>query len=224
MFDNSCDTLGGVNNAAVFFDRDDTLIHCTDITPDGDLGDPALVKLRPGARDTCVRLKRAGFALVVVTNQGGVARGKYGVEAVERVHSRLNMLLVGQIDAFRFCPYHPEGVVPEFTKDHAWRKPKPGMILDAAQSLRLDLDRSWMVGDAVRDMQAGRAAGCRTVQVLNSPELPPKRRSGDELMDRMSRRLAHAIAGGRETTSRAVDFIANDLRDAAAIILRESGR
>lgn len=211
-------------NAAVFFDRDDTLIHCRDVTPDGDLGDPALVKLMPGARDACTTLRRAGFTLVVVSNQGGVARGKYGVEAVEQVNRRVNMLLVGQISAFRFCPFHPEGTVPEFTREHPWRKPKPGMLLDAAQELKIDLARSWMVGNDVRDAQAGRKAGCRTVFVINAPPLPDGRRFADPSWERMFRRMNATASGEKETNSKAVDFIANDLKDAADIILRESTR
>jgi histidinol-phosphate phosphatase family protein len=209
-------------NAAVFFDRDDTLIHCTGVTADGDLGDPALVKLMPGARDGCTTLRRAGFTLVVVSNQGGVARGKYGVDAVESVNARVNMLLVGQIRAFRFCPYHPEGSVPEFTREHPWRKPKPGMLLDAARELNIDLTRSWMVGNDVRDAQAGRKAGCRTIFVTNAPPLPEDRRTGDPEWDRMFRRIGAMTSGVKETNSKAVDFIANDVADAARIILRES--
>ncbi|RMH23429.1 MAG: HAD-IIIA family hydrolase, partial [Planctomycetota bacterium] len=150
---------------AVFLDRDDTLIECRSVTPDGDLGDPARVRLRPGVAEGVRALKDAGYALVVVSNQGGVARGRYTPHDVDRVNARVNRLLHGAIDAFRFCPYHPRGVVPQYTREHPWRKPAPGMILDAAEALSLDLARSWMVGDAARDCQAGRAAGCRTVLI-----------------------------------------------------------
>lgn len=154
---------------AVFLDRDDTLIRCNDIAADGDLGDSDLVELLPGVAEGCRALKDAGFALIVITNQGGVARGKYGVDAVDRVNARINELLGGVIDAFRACPYHPRGVVPEYTREHPWRKPAPGMIHDAAESLGLDLSRSWLIGDAPRDCAAGRAAGCRTILVGDRP-------------------------------------------------------
>ncbi len=183
-------------NAAVFFDRDDTLIHCIDVTADGDLGDPTLVRLRPGALESCERLRCAGFLLVVVSNQGGVARGKYGVETVERVNARVNELLGGAVSAFRYCPYHPKGVVPEFSREHPWRKPQPGMILDAACALSIDVARSWAVGDMERDVEAGRAAGCRTIR-LGAAEL---------IIDS------------------AAEFRAPDLSSAAGIILRESKR
>jgi D-glycero-D-manno-heptose 1,7-bisphosphate phosphatase len=150
---------------AVFLDRDDTLIHCDDVAPGGDLGDPTLVRLLPGAGEAVRRLAEAGFALVVVTNQGGVARGRYGVADVEAVHRRLNELLEGRIEAFRFCPYHPEGTVPAFTREHPWRKPSPGMFLDAGEALGIDLERSWAVGDKARDCEAGKRAGCRTILV-----------------------------------------------------------
>ena len=152
---------------AVIFDRDDTLVRCTDLVPSvgGDLGDPGRVELMPGARETCRRLKAAGFVLGVASNQGGVARGRYGLEQVGAVNDRVNELLGGSIEAFRVCPYHPLGVVCEYAREHPWRKPAPGMLLDLASTLNLDLARSWMVGDAERDIEAGRAAGCRTILV-----------------------------------------------------------
>jgi len=69
---------------------------------------------------------------------------------------------------FRFCPYHPEGVVDSFKREHFWRKPSPGMLLDAAEELGTELSESWMVGDSPRDVMAGRAAGCRTILVVRA--------------------------------------------------------
>lgn len=189
---------------AIFLDRDDTIIACREVVPDGDLGNPALVRLLPGVLEGCQALKAAGFKLVVVSNQGGVARGKYGIADVEAVNARLNELLgrpPGIIDAFFFCPYHPRGVVPEFTREHPWRKPQPGMILDAAAALGIDLARSWLIGDAVRDIEAGRAAGVRTVLLTR----------GDEV-------LSDLESGSPD----APDFTAPDFASAASIILRES--
>jgi D-glycero-D-manno-heptose 1,7-bisphosphate phosphatase len=181
---------------AVFLDRDDTIMACHSVVEDGDMGYPELVELLPGAKDALQRLADAGFTLVVITNQGGVARGRYPVEAVEAVHERLNELLGGLISAFRFCPYHPLGTVAEYATEHDWRKPRPGMVLDAASEYGLDLNSSWMVGDKLRDCQAGKATGCRTV--LIGPQAG-----------------AH---DGEET----VDFIAPDLAEAARIILERS--
>lgn len=153
----------------MFLDRDDTLVVCRGVTPFGDLGDPDLVRLVPWAAPACKRLKEAGYLLVVVSNQGGVARGRYGVEAVEAVNAEINRRLDGLVDRFYYCPYHPEGTVPGFAKEHPWRKPRPGMLLAAAEDLSIDLDASWIVGDQPRDCAAGRAAGCRTVLIGSLP-------------------------------------------------------
>ncbi|MBL8746941.1 MAG: HAD family hydrolase [Phycisphaerae bacterium] len=194
----------GLRSPAIFLDRDDTLIHCDDVTPDGDLGDPSLVELLPGVLDGCRALKRAGFTLVVVSNQGGVARGRYGVAQVQEVNARLNELLGGLIDAFYFCPYHPQGVVPEFKREHPWRKPQPGMLLDASSALNLDLARSWSIGDRVRDCTAGKFAGCRTILLPTPPY----------------RRVAEPEGAGEAF----VDFRAESFADAVAVVLRESSR
>lgn len=181
---------------ATFLDRDDTLIHCDDVTPDGDLGDPALVRLLPGVLDACRDIKHAGFTLVVCSNQGGVARGRYGVAEVQLVNARLNELLGGLIDAFYFCPYHPQGTVPEFRREHPWRKPQPGMFVDAARDLNLDLSRSWSIGDRVRDCVAGKFAGCRTILLPTPPyrrvpESPPPGPE-DQFVDARAESFAHA--------------------------------
>lgn len=150
---------------AVFLDRDDTLIHARSLpappppAAPGDVCDPALVSLLPGVPEACRSLKRAGFTLVVFSNQGVVARGGASLERVEAVNNRLRELLPGLIEAVYFCPFHPKGTVPRFTGEHPWRKPGPGMILAAAEELGLDLRRSWVVGDAERDIEAGVAAG-----------------------------------------------------------------
>ncbi len=161
--------------AAVFLDRDDTLILNRAITAGtphpGSLFDPALVRLLPGAAAACRDLKRAGFALVVVTNQGAVARGECTIAQVEATNARLREVLKAEsgggadgqpeveLDAIYFCPYHPKGSVPPFNIEHPTRKPHPGMFLAAAADLHLDLSRSWMIGDADRDIAAALAAG-----------------------------------------------------------------
>ncbi len=154
-------------------------------------------------------LKNAGFSLVVVSNQGGVARGRYSLEAVDAVNVRLNSLLEERLDAFRVCPYHPHGVVPNFTREHPWRKPAPGMILDAAAEMGLDLERSWLIGDAERDCQAGRAAGLKGRTIL---------------LTRPDPALAPSPFDGAASTPHFADHLANDLPGAAAIILRRHAR
>lgn len=156
---------------AVFLDRDDTLMEANSLPAPpppaarGDITDPALVRLMPGVAASCRRLKDAGFVLVVISNQGVVARGGATLERVNQINARLRDLLP-QIDAVYICPYHPKGTVPEFAREHPWRKPAPGMILAAASELKLDLANSWLVGNAERDIEAGIAAGIPAAQCL----------------------------------------------------------
>ncbi len=158
---------------AVFLDRDDTLVECRALPAPappgapGDLIDPALVRLLPGVREGLARLHGAGFVLVVVSNQGCVARGAATVARVEEVNARVAALLAPvPIGAFYFCPFHPKGTVPAYAGEHPWRKPAPGMILAAARDLSLDLSRSWLVGDAPRDIEAGLRAGLVAARCL----------------------------------------------------------
>lgn len=203
---------------AVFLDRDDTLIRCNGLAPGNDLGDPALVEPLPGAVEACRLLKNAGFVLVVITNQGGVARGRYTMADVERVHERINAVFQGVFDAFRACPYHPEGTVPKYAREHPWRKPSPGMILDAAQELNIDLARSWVIGDKERDAAAGRTAGCTTILISVSDD-----DSGGKTPEtsgvQAPQKTPKTGAKSPETAPLSVDFFAPDLRAAAAIIL-----
>ena len=152
------------SNRAVFLDRDNTLI-----VNDGDLGDPAGVVLVEGAREAVESLRGAGYRVVVVTNQGGVARGKYTELDVERVNARINELLDGAVERFYSCPYHPEATVERYRREHPWRKPNPGMLLAAAEELGLDLKQCWLIGDQARDVEAGKRAGVRTIQITREP-------------------------------------------------------
>ena len=153
---------------AVFFDRDNTLIVGADY-----LGDPEDVVLMTGAADAVSRARALGYATVVVSNQSGVARGMFTEADVRAVNSRLEEYLREDnpnavIDRQEFCPFHPEGSVERYRRESDLRKPKPGMILKAAELLAIDLPRSWVIGDAPRDIEAGRAAGCKTI--LFTPE------------------------------------------------------
>lgn len=152
---------------AVFFDRDNTLI-----SNDGYLGDPSKVVLVDGAAEAVERVRALGFAAVTISNQSGVARGMFTEEAVHAVNARMDELLQDQsaraiIDRHEFCPYHPDAVVERYRQESDLRKPKPGMILQAAERLGLDLSRSWVIGDAPRDIEAGKAADCRTILFIN---------------------------------------------------------
>lgn len=162
---------------AIFLDRDNTLIE-----NDGDLGDPEGVRIRDGVPAGLQALRDAGYRLVVVTNQGGVARGVYTETDVDAVHQRIAAIVdeiadrSGLIDRFYYCPYHPEAKLEEYRREHPWRKPNPGMLLQAARDMRIDLGRSWMIGDQLRDIDAGRAAGCHTALVSTETSLSAEAR------------------------------------------------
>lgn len=148
----------GAGRPAVFLDRDGTIN-----VEIGYLGDPERMVLLPGAAEAIARLNSAGFTTVIVTNQAGIARGYFNEQAMHAIHQRMarELARVGAtIDAFLFCPHHPD-----FTGPCACRKPEPGMLLRAAAELGLDLRRSWLVGDTANDIRAGAAAGCRTILV-----------------------------------------------------------
>ena len=173
------------SRGAVFLDRDNTIIH-----NDGDLGDPACVELVSGAAESMSLLHKAGWPLIVVTNQGGVARGRYGQDDVRAVHARVQELLgdVPVLD-WLWCPWHPNGSVPEWTREHSWRKPQPGMLLEAAMRHDLDLGASWLIGDQDRDIAAAAAAGCRSVLIgTNAGDPPP-----DAVVDSISDAVSHIL-------------------------------
>jgi D-glycero-D-manno-heptose 1,7-bisphosphate phosphatase len=141
---------------AVFLDRDGTLVEEVPY-----LHDPERVVLMPGA-GALAGLAAAGYALVVVTNQAGVARGRYDEAAVEAVHRRLAELLAGvgvRLDAVLYCPHHPEGTVAGYARACRCRKPGPGMLEAAAERLGLDLAASFMIGNHPTDVGAAGAAG-----------------------------------------------------------------
>lgn len=158
----------------VFLDRDDTIIANERVTrhtaTPGDLFDPTLVELLPGAVEGLQLLRSHGLSLVVVTNQGGIAQG-FGTHAdVECVNARMRELLRERgvdVDAVYFSPYRPirdgkhgpHGPNLQYAMEHQSRKPGPGMLLQAAKEMHLDLGASWMIGDAQRDVQAGINAG-----------------------------------------------------------------
>lgn len=146
-------------SAAVFLDRDGTLnidkgyVHCLDDW-----------EWIPGAIDAISALKKAGFLVIIITNQAGIARGYYDEAAMENLHTRINKELKEHgtmIDGFYHCPHHPE-----FSGVCECRKPMPGLIYEARQSFDIDLGRSWLVGDKASDIQAGLAAGVKSILVL----------------------------------------------------------
>ncbi len=147
---------------AVFLDRDGTII-----TNEGDLGDPDGVELIEGAKEAIRMLHDAGWLLIVVTNQAGVARGAFTEGDIHLVHNRIDELIsfdgVNPIEQYYYCCYHPEGPAAEWTCDHPNRKPRPGMLREAMLAHDIDGTQSWMIGDTARDIQAGNACHCKTI-------------------------------------------------------------
>lgn len=146
---------------AVFFDKDGTLVENVPYNVD-----PARLRLAPFAGEAVARVHAAGFRIVVVSNQPGVALGRFGERALLGVGARLREELEAAgvpLDGFYWCPHHPDGIVARYAYSCSCRKPMSGMLLRAARDLDIDLASSWMVGDILDDIEAGRRAGCRTV-------------------------------------------------------------
>jgi D-glycero-D-manno-heptose 1,7-bisphosphate phosphatase len=185
-----------VSRPAAFIDRDGVI---NELIPDPVSGRPESplrvsdVRLVPGASAALVRLATAGRCLVGVSNQPAAAKGLVPVSQLHEVQDRVLELLAAdgvRFDDFQLCLHHPEGVVPELSGPCRCRKPEPGMLLDAAAALDLDLTASWMVGDTDGDVQAGRAAGCLTVLV--TPAGSAHKRGGEIEPDAVARDLTGA--------------------------------
>ena len=141
----------------VFLDRDGTIID-----NQGDVGDPKDVTIIPGVADAISSLSNAGWLVLVVTNQAGVARGVFTEDDITIGHDYIDTL-IGPIERYYYCCHHPEGDLEEWRASHPWRKPSPGMLLQAIEDYDIDVEASWMIGDTLRDIQAGQAAGCKTI-------------------------------------------------------------
>lgn len=168
---------------AVFLDRDGTLNE-----DPGYLSDPAQLKLLPGVPKALAELKAAGFLLVVVSNQSGVGRGLIRPEALPEIHKKLNVLLSPdvQIDHFELCIHHPDD-------DCECRKPKPKLIRDAAAKLGVDISQSFMVGDKISDLGAGKTAGCKASILVRTGEgraAEEKTAPGDLVVDSLTEAVA----------------------------------
>ncbi|MBM3886396.1 HAD family hydrolase [Candidatus Dependentiae bacterium] len=149
---------------AAFLDRDGTVIH--DVHYLAQLEDCSLI---PEIIPVLQYLQQAGYILVIVSNQSGVARGYFDEAFVLKTHDFLADMLAEHgiaITAFYFCPHHPTiAVRADLQQDCDCRKPKPGMLLQAAKELGVDLKASLMIGDSQRDLDAGLAAGCRAYHI-----------------------------------------------------------
>jgi D-glycero-D-manno-heptose 1,7-bisphosphate phosphatase len=153
---------------AIFLDKDGTLI------PDIPYNvNPDLITLQTDAVEGLQRLQKEGYLLIIISNQAGVARGIFTEDALPAVEQLLTALMADHgliLNGFYYCPHHPEGIVEGYNHDCDCRKPKPGMILKAAQEHYVNLSESWMIGDILNDVEAGNRAGCKTVLINNGNE------------------------------------------------------
>lgn len=155
---------------AIFLDRDGTINKYV-----GFLRDIDEFELLDGVADAIQEINASGYLAIVSTNQPVIARGEVSFDELEMIHNKMETLL-GQkgayLDAIYFCPHHPhkgyEGERPELKFDCECRKPKPGMLLKAAQEFNIDLAQSWMIGDGENDIKAGMNAGCKTALIGES--------------------------------------------------------
>jgi D-glycero-D-manno-heptose 1,7-bisphosphate phosphatase len=185
-----------VSDGAVFLDRDGVVVELVWDPVDASFEGPNReedVRLVPGAADAIRRIRSLDYRTVVVSNQPGAAKGKASHEDLRGAHERVVRLLAESgvaIDDYRYCLHHPDAVDPELARSCECRKPKPGMLLEAADALDIDLSRSWMIGDSDADAEAGRAAGCRTILVENPRSLHRRQIEAD--VDYRVRDVAHA--------------------------------
>ena len=152
---------------AVFLDRDGTINKYV-----GFLRDIDDFELLPGVTEAVKFINASGYLAIVVTNQPVIARGEVTVPQLQEIHNKMETLLGAEgayLDAIYYCPHHPhkgyEGEMPELKIDCDCRKPKPGMLLKAAEEFNIDLSQSWMIGDGENDIKAGKVAGCKTALI-----------------------------------------------------------
>lgn len=202
---NTASLLDRRDGAAVFVDRDGVI---NELIADPRSGRPesplrvADVRLIPGAAAAVRGLVDGGWRVIGISNQPSAAKGLMPLTELYAIQARVLELLAAEgarFDDFRLCLHHPEGVVPELSGECDCRKPAPGMLLAAADELGIDLSRSWMVGDTDGDMQAGRAAGCRTILVQ------------------------HPGSAHKRTAELQPDVLVTDLAAAASVILAPKG-
>ncbi len=153
----------------IFLDKDGTLVQDVPYNVD-----PDKIILMPETARGLRRLHEAGYHFVLVSNQSGVARGYFKEEDLKSVWERLGAILLETaditLDGIYYCPHHPDGVINPYAIECDCRKPRPGMLLNAALDLNIHLSSAWMIGDILNDVEAGNRAGCRTILVDQGSE------------------------------------------------------
>ncbi|KQN48403.1 D,D-heptose 1,7-bisphosphate phosphatase [Serratia sp. Leaf51] len=172
--------------SAIFLDRDGTLN-----VDHGYVHEIDDFQFIDGVIDACLKLKEMGFLLVLVTNQSGIARGKFTEEQFMTLTEWMDWSLADRgvdLDGIYFCPHHPEGSVKEFTQVCDCRKPLPGMLLTAREELNIDMASSYMIGDKLEDMQAAAAAGVGTKILVRTgkPVTPESESAADAVLESLA--------------------------------------
>lgn len=158
-------------NRAVFIDRDGVINEILYFADMGRIDTPFRVdqfKLLPKVGEAVRLFNELGFKTVVASNQPGIARNNFDESVLTGIDARMRAEVgkdKGVIDAVYYCRHHPEGANPKYRLDCGCRKPKPGLLTQAAKDLDIDLKKSYMIGDGINDIQAGDAAGCRTIMI-----------------------------------------------------------
>lgn len=182
-------------NRAVFLDRDGVITR----EPPYYAHKISQLRLLPRAAEAIRLLKENGFLVITVSNQAGIARGYYGEAEAELFNEAMKQRLAKRgavIDAIYYCPHHPEAKEARYRLDCDCRKPRPGMLLAAKEEFDIDFGRSFLIGDKLTDIEAGRRVGCKTIVV----------RCGQGTEQLQNNRIE-------------CDFVANDLYDAVKHIL-----
>lgn len=182
---------------AIFLDRDGTVNHDS-----GYIKDPSEVVLLPGVSEGIKKLKNEfGFKAIVISNQAGVAKGIMTIADVDAVNVRINHLLKKdgtEVDAFYYCPFHPDFDPPEKS---ICRKPSPFMIVQAAEEQAIDLSRSYMIGDKASDIESGTSAGVKTILIIGEDN-----RNEISILHNLGKKPNFTAANFKEVC----DFIIND--------------
>lgn len=159
---------------AIFLDRDGVInpyVYNPEFGTMDSPSSPDEFTLAPGAGEAVAEFNRLGLLVVVVSNQPGIAKGKFTPAVLEQVNAKMHAGIAargGKLNAVYYCLHHPDAVLPAYGVRCECRKPRPGMLLEAAREWHIDLENSYMIGDGVTDIEAGRAASTRTVFIGQS--------------------------------------------------------
>jgi D-glycero-D-manno-heptose 1,7-bisphosphate phosphatase len=188
---------------AIFLDRDGVVNEMIYYPEHGIVDSPftaAQFKIRPHVTEALKAFNDKDFKVIIVSNQPGMAKGHYSEAVFEEIREKMHREVENAgafIDGEFYCLHHPEAKVAQFKANCDCRKPKPGLLLEAAETMNLDLSKSWMIGDGLTDIEAGKKAGCHTI-----------------LLGRIKCELCHLM----DKTDARPDFVAADLLEAVSII------